>query len=241
MQSRRNGAHLAARRADSLSQRKSHRSTRISNRIAPPQARYSYLECGIFAHGFACARCDDCGHNYVVAFSCKGRGVCPSCNTWRIVQTAVHLSDHIFPRLTVRQLVLLEPEGLRYFMMRDGVVLNRVLRIFLRVIAQSLSANSPGAANVDKTALHIGAVAFIHRFGSILNEHVHFRDCMVDRGDGIPLDFPLPGICDLLQTRPWSHRVVRFTWSPGMAAVEKLAGFREGQLFSKRTQIYVFF
>ena len=27
-----------------------------------------YLECGIFAHGFACARCDDCGHDYFVAF-----------------------------------------------------------------------------------------------------------------------------------------------------------------------------
>ena len=34
-----------------------------------------YLECGIFAHGFARARCDDCGHDYFVAFSCKGRGV----------------------------------------------------------------------------------------------------------------------------------------------------------------------
>ena len=37
-----------------------------------------------------------------------------------------------------------------------------VLRIFLRVIAQSLQAQSPGAANVNKVALHIGAVAFIH-------------------------------------------------------------------------------
>jgi hypothetical protein len=35
-----------------------------------------YLECGIFAHGFARARCDDCGHDFLVAFSCKGRGVC---------------------------------------------------------------------------------------------------------------------------------------------------------------------
>ncbi len=29
-------------------------------------------------------------------------------------------------------------------------------------------------------ALHIGAVAFIHRFGSILNEHVHIHVCAVD-------------------------------------------------------------
>ena len=65
-------------------------------------------------------------------------------------------------------------------MQREGPVLGMVLRIFLRVIAQTLQANSPGAANVDKAALHIGAVAFIHRFGSSLNEHVHFHVCAVD-------------------------------------------------------------
>ena len=43
-----------------------------------------YLECGILAHGFARARCDDCGHDFLVAFSCKGRGVCPSCTTRRM-------------------------------------------------------------------------------------------------------------------------------------------------------------
>ncbi len=31
-----------------------------------------YLECGIFAHGFARAWCDDCGHDYFEAYSCKG-------------------------------------------------------------------------------------------------------------------------------------------------------------------------
>jgi len=56
-----------------------------------------YLECGIFANGFARARCDDCGHDYLVAFSCKGRGVCPSCNTRRMAEAAAHLSGHVFP------------------------------------------------------------------------------------------------------------------------------------------------
>ncbi len=144
------------------------------------QAFEKYLECGIFAHGFARARCGDCGHDFLVAFSCKGRGVCPSCNTRRMAETAAHLSDHVFPRLPVRQWVLSVPKRLRYFMQRDGATLGMVLRIFLRVIAQTLQANSPGAANVDKAALHIGAIAFIHRFGSSLNEHVHFHVCAVD-------------------------------------------------------------
>jgi hypothetical protein len=37
------------------------------------QAFRKYLECGIFAHGFARAWGDDCGHDYFVAYSCKGR------------------------------------------------------------------------------------------------------------------------------------------------------------------------
>ena len=80
----------------------------------------------------------------------------------------------------VRQWVLSVPKRLRYFMQRDGAVLNMVLRIFLRVIAQSLQSNSPGTAQLDRAALHIGAVAFIDRFGSSLNGHVHFHVCVVD-------------------------------------------------------------
>lgn len=37
-----------------------------------------YLECGILAHGFARARCEECGHERMIPFSCKSRGICPS-------------------------------------------------------------------------------------------------------------------------------------------------------------------
>jgi hypothetical protein len=43
------------------------------------------------------------------------------------------------------------------------------VRILLWVIAQTLRTHSHGAANMDKTTLSIGAIAFIHRFGSSLN------------------------------------------------------------------------
>ncbi len=65
-------------------------------------------------------------------------------------------------------------------MQRDGSMLNRVLQIFLRFISQSLQAHSPSAANSYRPAHHIGAVAFIHGFGSSLNEQVHFHVCVVD-------------------------------------------------------------
>lgn len=57
-----------------------------------------FLSCGILAHGFARARCGGCGHDFLVAFSCKGRGICPACTTRRMVETAARLVDHVFPR-----------------------------------------------------------------------------------------------------------------------------------------------
>ena len=62
-----------------------------------------YLECGILVHGFARPRCADCGHDFLIAYSCKGRGVCPSCTTRGMVETAAHLALHVIPRLPVRQ------------------------------------------------------------------------------------------------------------------------------------------
>ncbi|WP_413882002.1 transposase zinc-binding domain-containing protein [Candidatus Aalborgicola defluviihabitans] len=54
------------------------------------------MECGIFAHGFARAWCDDCGHDYFVAYSCKGRGVCPRATPgawWRRRRTSATTSS----------------------------------------------------------------------------------------------------------------------------------------------------
>jgi hypothetical protein len=37
----------------------------------------SYLACGLLCRGFARLKCQGCGESRLVAFSCKGRGLCP--------------------------------------------------------------------------------------------------------------------------------------------------------------------
>jgi hypothetical protein len=135
-----------------------------------------YLECGILAHGFARARCADCGHDFLIAFSCKGRGICPSCNTRRMAETAAHLVDNVFPAVPVRQWVVSLPKRLRYFLVRDARLLNRVVRIALSEVERAIRAHSPGAPSESGT----GGVAFIHRFGSALNVHIHLHACLID-------------------------------------------------------------
>lgn len=59
-----------------------------------PVSRYiernfrQYLACGIVADGFAWARCANCGHEFLGEFSCMGRGLCPSCPTPQMPETA---------------------------------------------------------------------------------------------------------------------------------------------------------
>jgi hypothetical protein len=135
-----------------------------------------YLTCGILAHGFARARCAGCGHDFLVAFSCKGRGICPSCTTRRMAETAAHLVDHVFPKVSVRQWVVTFPKRLRYFLHRDPALLNRVLRIVLRAIETRLRRACPGAPR----AARFGTVSFPQRFGSALNAHTHLHCCVTD-------------------------------------------------------------
>jgi len=117
-----------------------------------------YLECGILAYGFARARCGECGHDFLLAFSCKGRAVCPSCNTRRMAESAAHLVDHVLAPLPVRQWVVSLPKRLRYPLHHERKALNGALRIFLEEIERHLHTQSPGAAADSRT----GAVAFIH-------------------------------------------------------------------------------
>ena len=47
--------------------------------------------------------CGECGHDKLLAFSCKRREFRPSCRASRMSQTAAHLVDQVVPRVPVRQ------------------------------------------------------------------------------------------------------------------------------------------
>ena len=56
-----------------------------------------YLACGLFEYGFVTLRCSDCAASRTVAFSCKRRGVCSSCQGRRMSETAAHLTQWVLP------------------------------------------------------------------------------------------------------------------------------------------------
>jgi hypothetical protein len=149
----------------------------------------SYLACGILCFGFGRARCASCGQGFVVAFSCKGRGVCPSCNGRRMAQTAAHLVDRVIPPVPVRQWVVSVPKRLRGFLADRPQAVAALTRIFLSEIERLLCAErllceaAGGSCGDDAPAAprpRPGAVSFLHRFGSAMNRHVHLHACVTD-------------------------------------------------------------
>ena len=44
-----------------------------------------FLDCGDLHKGFARVFCDQCGHDYLLAYSCKTRYFCPSCHQKRML------------------------------------------------------------------------------------------------------------------------------------------------------------
>jgi hypothetical protein len=93
-----------------------------------------------------------------------------------MVETAAHLVDNVIPRVPMRQWVLTVPKRIRYFLQRNPSLFSGVLRVFMRALNTALRRHSPGApANSC-----FGAVAFLHRAGSSLNEHPHLHSAVTD-------------------------------------------------------------
>ena len=136
-----------------------------------------YLRCGILAHGFARLHCFRCGTDALVAFSCKGRGFCPSCGGRRMAESAAHLVDHVFPHVPVRQWVISFPWVVRYLLARRPALCRAVRRIFLRAVFGFYRAR---AAEEGIEGGRSGAVNRVQRFGSSVNLNIHFHALVLD-------------------------------------------------------------
>ena len=97
-----------------------------------------YLECGRLEHGFLRVRCEDCHHERLVAFSCKHRGICPSCGARRMAESAALLVDDVLPHQPIRQWVLSFPFPLRLLLASYPELMGKVLGIVQRVLSTHL-------------------------------------------------------------------------------------------------------
>ena len=155
----------------------------------------AFLDCGILARGFLRVRCKDCGAERLVAFSCKGRGFCPSCTSRRMSDSAAHLVDRVFPEAPLRQWVLSLPIPLRYHLAYDHELCSAVLGVFLRAVFGALQRRA--AEELGVAGGRSGSVTFVQRFGGSINLHTHFHAIVLEgvyadpEGTGSPRFFAL--------------------------------------------------
>ena len=127
----------------------------------------NYLRCGILAYGFGRVYCEACEHEKLVAFSCKGRGFCPSCGARRMAEAAIYLTDELVPLVPVRQFVVTFPPPLRLWLARS----NELASVVCCKIMDALTAHLRRESETPNGMA--GAVVFMQRFGSGANLNVH--------------------------------------------------------------------
>jgi hypothetical protein len=100
-----------------------------------------------------------------------------------MAQTAAHLADHVIPPVPVRQWVISVPKRLRGMLADRPAAVSALTKIFIAEIERLLLAASrgiPDAVMPRAARPRLGAVSFLHRFGSALNHHVHLHACVTD-------------------------------------------------------------
>jgi hypothetical protein len=131
----------------------------------------AFLDCGILR-----LRCGECGHDKLLAVSCKRRGFCPSCGARRMPPTAAHLVDQVIPHVPVRQWVLSMPIPLRVLLAAQPELVTPVLQVVQRMVTRYLLDGAGLKADEGQG----GAVTLIQRFGSAANLHVHLHCLVLD-------------------------------------------------------------
>lgn len=127
-----------------------------------------YLDCGLLCRGFARLRCDGCLETRLVAFTCKGRGFCPSCLGRKMAATAAHLIEDVLPAgAPLRQWVLTVPFAWRRRLGYDGALLLALTRLFVKTVLDFYRERCGSGQS--------GAVVAVQRTSSDLklNPHVH--------------------------------------------------------------------
>jgi len=105
-----------------------------------------------------------------VAFSCKKRGLSPSCAAKRAVKFAEHLYEEVLEDVPHRHIVLTIPKRLRGFFRYDRALNDILFKAAWGAIKEALGNDS------DKAA----AVLTIQTAGEALNWQPHLHGCIAD-------------------------------------------------------------
>ncbi len=143
---------------------------------------FKYLDCGDLHMGFARLRCEECGHEYLLAFSCKRRQFCPSCHQKRVLEYGEWLLSNVLKDVPHRQRVFSIPKRLRIYFLFDRKLLAKLSICAWNVIKKYLKSSIPENDAVPGTSIAV------QTYGDFLNFNPHLHaivsdGCFLNGGD----------------------------------------------------------
>lgn len=128
----------------------------------------AYLNCGILLHGCARVECEKCDHSELIAFSCKRRNLCPSCDAKRALLFGEHLNENVLQPFDHSHQVFTIPKRLRpYFKF------NR--KLLRKLYTAAKCAWNDVREDAFPFAWNTGSVMALHTAGDLLNFHPHIH------------------------------------------------------------------
>lgn len=164
----------------------------------------AFLRCGDFRSGFTRWRCPGCEHEFLLAFTCKQRGLCAACHQRRTLTLAPHIAETVCAPVPHRHIVLTVPRLLRPVFRRDRTLITELFHAAQEVLNLWLRERT-GVTNGQP-----GIVAAAQTFGDFLTWHPHLHLLVtagVFRADGSFQIAPLGGWRELAEL--WRHAVIR--------------------------------
>jgi len=146
-----------------------------------------FIDCGVLKNGFARVRCEKCKNEYLLAFSCRRRGFCPSCSAKRSVIWREFVSTQVLAGCPHSHVVFSIPRMFRVLFLFHRKRLGELARCAWKAVQQYFGA----CASKDVLP---AAILSIQTAGDFLNWNPHIHAlvaCAVFRPDGSAQPFPL--------------------------------------------------
>jgi hypothetical protein len=134
-----------------------------------------FLCCGDLHYGFLRWRCanPDCSkkEERLVPFSCRTRGLCPSCGQRRAIEWAARMVEEVLPLVPYRQLVFTIPIALRKAFLFDRSLYGDLCRVAYAATRDFLRSKAPVLARQGKAVPAM--IVSPQSFGDLLVAHSH--------------------------------------------------------------------
>jgi len=178
-----------------------------------------YLDCGVWQSGFTRVRCRRCPAEFLVAFSCKGRGLCPSYGAKRAAEVGAFLLDEVVEEVGPAQWVFTVLKMLRVYFLHHRELLGELSRAAYETVNELMTS----AALEEERGFRPGVVSVVQTFGDRANFHPHVH-ALVTRGGWSRSGewIPVPYVDERAAEELFRHKVLGMLRGKGLLSEERI-------------------